>query len=193
MAGMMMCDGFSPASWMMYSPMSDSRQSIPWAPRTWFMSISSLTMDLPLISSLASWRSAICWTMALASAVVSAQCTWTPLRVRFASRRSSNSGSLDSARARMRLPSSRSRSRSSASLMLARRLAISESMAVRKLRRNWSSPRARRARALKGGVSLTSVRGIFSISFMRHLQYGARGSWPGVRHAGRHAVSPGHR
>ncbi len=136
MAGMMMCDGFSLSSWTMYSPMSDSRLSMPWPSRKWFISISSLTMDLPLITCLACRAWAICSTIWLASSTVSAQCTLTPLRVRLASSSSSSSGSLDRARARIWLPISRRRSRSSASLKEAARLVISESIAVRKLRRS---------------------------------------------------------
>ena len=48
MAGAMMCEGFSPASWMMYSPRSVSTTSIPAASSAGFKPISSVTMDLPL-------------------------------------------------------------------------------------------------------------------------------------------------
>lgn len=75
-------------------------------------------------------------TMPLASSTVSAQCTVTPLRVRFCSSCSSRSGNLDSARALIELPSARKCSLSWASLKAAARLSISESMAVRKLFRS---------------------------------------------------------
>src|SRR5262252_2253602 len=46
MAGAMMCDGFSWASWMMYSPRSVSTGLTPAASRASFSSISSVAMDL---------------------------------------------------------------------------------------------------------------------------------------------------
>ena len=183
-AGMMMWVGFSWSSWMMYSPMSDSRASMPWPSRKWFISISSLTIDLPLITCRAWWAWAIARTMVLASSTVSAQCTFTPLRVRLASRRSSSSGSLDSARARTWLPISRRCSRSYSSGIEARRLAISESMAERMLPRSWLSPSAWRALRFRSRL-LSSTTGMRWL--MDGLRCAARGNWPG---AGRAAGCP---
>jgi hypothetical protein len=59
MAGMMMCDGASPANCTMYSPMSDSNASMPAASMAWLKPTSSLTIDLPLMMCLAFTRCAI--------------------------------------------------------------------------------------------------------------------------------------
>jgi hypothetical protein len=75
---MMMCDGFSPASWTMYSPMSDSSAPMPAASAAWFSSISSLTIDLPLTISLAACFLQMPRMISLASSGVSAQWTWMP-------------------------------------------------------------------------------------------------------------------
>ena len=65
-AGMMMWDGFSPASWTMYSPMSDSRRADAGGFHGVVQnSISSLTIDLPLTTRAPAWRWAMPSMMAL--------------------------------------------------------------------------------------------------------------------------------
>ena len=85
----------SPASCTMNSPMSDSMQSTPCSARAWFSSISSLAIDLPLITRRA-FACAMPSTIAFASAAVSAQCTCTPASVSFVSSRSSSAGNCAS-------------------------------------------------------------------------------------------------
>jgi len=175
----------------MYSPMSDSRHSMPWAPSTWFISISSLTIDLPLITCLAARRRAIDITISLAWSTVSAQCTCTPLRVRLASSRSSRSGSLDKARARTALPRARKCSRSWASLKDAARLVINESMALRKLFRSCVSAKASWARSRKS--SSTATVGISVLVLIAVLRCVATRSWQDAGRAGPVSVFPASR
>ena len=149
-----MCDGFSSASWTMYSPMSDSIAPMPAASAAWFSSISSLTIDLPLIINFAE----CCWQMprmiALASSGVSAQCTWMPLRVRLVSSCSNSSGSLPRLYWRICSPSVRRVSSSSWEGNWVIRLLIRKSIAPRKLwRRNgFSTTALERARKPSEGM-----------------------------------------
>ena len=169
-AGMMMCDGFSPASWTMYSPMSDSSASMPAASAAWFSSISSLTIDLPLTISLA----ACFWQMprmiSLASSGVSAQWTWMPLRARFSSSCTSRSGSLPRLYWRMCSPSVRRLSSSSASGNWAARLVIRKSIAPRKLWRRKGLSTTALARSRKPSDGLKWI----GSAFMRLLPSAGR-------------------
>ncbi len=134
---MMMCEGFSPASWTMYSPMSDSSAPMPAASAAWFSSISSLTIDLPLTISRAECFLQMPRMIALASSGVSAQWTLMPFLVRLSSRRTSSSGSLARLYWRMCSPRVRRLSSSSGSGNWAARLVVRKSIAPRKLwRRN---------------------------------------------------------
>ncbi|MNY30224.1 hypothetical protein D3C86_1643190 [compost metagenome] len=122
MAGMMMWDGVSPSSWTMNSPMSLSRQRMPWRAISWLKPTSSLTMDLPLTMLL----TPCCWAMprmmALASAGVWAQCTRMPLRSQLASSCANSSGSRERQRWRMCSAASRTASSSTGSAKASRRL-----------------------------------------------------------------------
>ena len=75
MAGTRMCDERSPASWMISSARSVSIASMPSAFNALLSSISSVAIDLTLISSRAPWPFAMPATIALASAPSRAQCT----------------------------------------------------------------------------------------------------------------------
>src|SRR6266542_1556557 len=58
-AGMMMCDGVSPSSWMMYSPRSDSSDSMPRSSRKSFKCISSETIDFPFTTRVVKGKSMV--------------------------------------------------------------------------------------------------------------------------------------
>ena len=80
MAGAMICDGFSWASWMMYSPRSVSTGVTPAFSSASFSSISSVAMDLDL-TAIRTPRSRQSWRMvSRASSPVVAQWTRPPSR-----------------------------------------------------------------------------------------------------------------
>jgi hypothetical protein len=70
-----MCEEVSCASWLISSARSVSIAVIPCASSAVLSSISSVAMDLTLITSRAPWPRAIAATVALASAASRAQCT----------------------------------------------------------------------------------------------------------------------
>ncbi len=84
----MMCDGGSPASWMMYSPRSVSTGSTPPATSASFSPASSDTIDFDLIAFFTPWRRQISSTRSHASEPVSAKSTVAPRRVASRSKRS---------------------------------------------------------------------------------------------------------
>src|SRR5512133_1298311 len=149
MAGMMMWLGVSPSSWMMYSPRSDSRASMPLDSRKALRCISSETMLLPLTRVLAP----LAWRMprisSLACSQVSAQWTLMPFLAQLASSCSSSSGRQSRLRDRMAVLRSRRSWRSRGSGNWALRLAMRPSMARRKLARSWGSSRALAAASRK--------------------------------------------
>jgi len=97
MQGAMMCEGGSPASWMMNSPRSVSQTSAPAASRAGLSAISSVTMLLPLTMTRAFAAWAIPVMTARASAASAAQWTWVPAAVAVRSNSSSRSGRRESA------------------------------------------------------------------------------------------------
>ncbi len=163
-AGMMMCDGASPASCTMYSPMSDSSASMPAASITWLSPISSLTIDLPLIIRFAEWRRAMSSTMALASSGVSrpvhAGCRWRracarAVRAARAGARGCTCGSPRRGRAAPRS--------SAGSGNCARRFACRKSIAPRKPCRSLASPAAARLRAAKPSDGWSWMAGLMRL------------------------------
>ncbi len=68
----MMCEGFSWASWMMYSPRSVSTGVMPAAARASLSSISSVAMDFDFTTRRAPAARAMSSTMARASSAVAA-------------------------------------------------------------------------------------------------------------------------
>src|ERR1035437_6448590 len=142
MAGMMMCEGVSPSSWMMYSPRSVSSDSTPFSQRKSFRCISSETIDFPFTSRVAPWSRRIARTIAFASSVVAAQCTFRPFATHFASSVSRSSGSFASARVRTEAARSRRAFHSAGSGNCAARLAMRPSIARRKFARRLGSRRA---------------------------------------------------
>ena len=89
--------GFSLRSWMMYSPRSVSTGVMPLFSRCAFSSISSDTMDLPLVTVFAPAAVRMAITAARASSGVRAQCTWPPFAVTLRSKVSSRVSRLASA------------------------------------------------------------------------------------------------
>ena len=79
----MMWLGGSWRSWMMYSPRSVSTGVMPLASRWSLRAISSATIDLPLVTILASTERQMPSTAARASAAVRAQCTVPPAATTF--------------------------------------------------------------------------------------------------------------
>ena len=77
-AGQMMCEGGSPASWMMCSARSVSTRSIPASARACGSPISSPSIDLARVTRLASAARQISMTIRQASSAVAAQCTLAP-------------------------------------------------------------------------------------------------------------------
>src|SRR5215216_38293 len=144
-AGTRMCDGSSAASCTISSARSVSIAEIPRRASASLSPISSVASDLTLISSRAPCASAMRATIAHASVPSRAQCTVPPARVTFASRRSSCSGRVASARALIAAPASRSASQSSSSATAAARLARIAVVALPRLRRSWASASAARA------------------------------------------------
>ncbi len=80
MAGAMMCDGRSWASWMMYSPRSVSTGVTPARSSASFRSISSVAIDLDLTAMRTPLSRQSLRTISRASSAVSAQCTCPPSR-----------------------------------------------------------------------------------------------------------------
>src|SRR5512133_1503389 len=164
MAGMMMWLGVSPSSWMMYSPRSDSRASMPLDSRKALRCISSETMLLPLTRVLAplAWRMPrISW---FACSQVSAQCTLMPFLAQLASSCSSSSGRQSRLRERMAVLRSRRSWRSRGSGNWALRLVMRPSMARRKLARSWGSNRALAAASRKW-ISFSACTGALPQEF----------------------------
>src|ERR1017187_9115506 len=141
-AGMMMCEGVSPSSWMMYSPRSLSRLSTPFFSRKSFRCISSDTIDLPFTRRVAPRARRIPRTISFASSMVSAQWTRMPFAVQRASSASRSSGSFASVRARIEAARSRSAFHSAGSGNWAARLAMRPSIARRKFARRLGSASA---------------------------------------------------
>ena len=79
-AGAMMWDGFSWASWMMYSPRSVSTGITPACSRASFSSISSVAMDLDFTAIFTPLSRASFRMISLASSPVAAQWTCPPRR-----------------------------------------------------------------------------------------------------------------
>ena len=138
-AGTRMCDERSPASWMINSARSVSIAEIPSASSALLSSISSVAIDLTLMTSRAPWPCAIPATIAFASAPSRAQWTMPPARVTDASSRSSCSGSVAIVRALIAEPAARSASQSSSSAIVLSRLARIVVVALPRLRRSWAS------------------------------------------------------
>jgi hypothetical protein len=88
MAGAMMCDGFSWASWMMYSPRSVSTGVIPACSRASLRSISSVAIDFDFTAIRTPRSRASRSTISRASSAVAAQCTVPPRRSTLSARRS---------------------------------------------------------------------------------------------------------
>ena len=134
---MMICEGSSLTTWMMYSPRSDSIASMPCFSRKALRCISSETIDLPLTASWTFAERARSSTIWLACSVVSAQCTRMPLLSQLASSFSSSSGRC--ARVLRRMPPARARvsSSSEASGNMSRRFSINPFIARLKLLRSF--------------------------------------------------------
>ena len=155
---MMMCDGVSPSSWMMYSPRSDSSDSMPCSSRKSFKCISSETIDLPFTTRVAPCASRISSTIALASSVVSAQWTRMPLAAQFSSSVLEELRQAAPACGR----GSRRRGRADRATRRGRRTGrrawlISPSMARRKFARSCGSFSAAAAAGPEGGSSALSA------------------------------------
>ena len=88
MAGAMMCEGFSWASWMMYSPRSVSTGLTPAASRASLSSISSVAIDLLFTAMRTPLSRQRRRTMSRASSPVAAQWTWPPSRSMLSASRS---------------------------------------------------------------------------------------------------------
>ena len=88
MAGAMMWEGFSWASWMMYSPRSVSTGLTPACSRASLSSISSVAIDLLLTAILTPLSRHRRRMMSRASSPVAAQCTRPPSRSMLSARRS---------------------------------------------------------------------------------------------------------
>ena len=144
MAGTRMCDDCSPASWMISSARSVSIASMPWAASASLSPISSVAIDLTLITS-RGWvgraSPAMPATIAFASAASRAQWTTPPARCTDASSRSSCSGSVAIVRALIAEPAARSASQSSSSAIVASRLARIVVVALPRFRRSCASCR----------------------------------------------------
>ncbi len=139
-AGMIMCDGFSFASWTINSPISDSVLSIPWSSKWWFSSISSLAIDLPLMTFVALFCCAIWRKVSLASFASNAQCTLMPFRVQLCSSCSNSVGNCCGRAWRTRVASSWWCSHCAVLLMDSDRLLCKKSIAPRRFSlSSWSS------------------------------------------------------
>ena len=134
---MMICEGSSLTTWMMYSPRSDSIISMPCFSRKALRCISSETIDLPFTASRTFAEREISSTIWLACSVVSAQCTRMPLLSQLVSSFSSNSGRCVSVLWRMPAALSRVPSSSDASAKMSRRFSINPFIARLKLRRSF--------------------------------------------------------
>src|SRR5664280_50264 len=158
-AGMMMCEGVSPSSWMMYSPRSLSRLSTPFFSRKSFRCISSDTIDLPFTRRVAPRARRIPRTISFASSVVSAQWTRMPFAAQRVSSASRSSGSFASVRARIEAASERSASHSAGSGNWAARLAMRPSIARRKFALRLGSRSAFEDEAWKSAEPVSALTG----------------------------------
>jgi hypothetical protein len=87
-AGQMMCEGRSSASWMMCSARSVSMRVMPAASRACGRPISSPSIDFDRATLFAFAALQIATTMSHASSAVRAQCTCAPAATALASKRS---------------------------------------------------------------------------------------------------------
>ena len=156
-AGTRMCDDQSPASWLMSSARSVSTAAIPSAARASLRPISSVAIDLTLMTSETPWSRAMPATIALASTASRAQCTSPPAWTTDSSSRSSSSGRVAIVRALIAAPAARRSSQSSTSPTAAARRARMVPVARARLTRSCPSPRAVRA-AAGNPDALTRVR-----------------------------------
>ncbi len=101
MTGARMCEGRSPASWMIHSPRSVSTGVRPAASSAGLSSISSETIDLPLAMTSTPRRRAISITARTRLAGVAAWMTLPPRLVTCCSKRASSSGARATASVRM--------------------------------------------------------------------------------------------
>ena len=160
-AGMMMCDGVSPSSWMMYSPRSrlEGLDAV-------------LLEEVVQVHLLGDHRLALderAWRRARAQdlehdrvglvRVVSAQWTRMPFARHRSSSRSRSSGSFASVRARIAAPSARRSRHSTGSANCAARLAMRPSMARRKFARSCGSRAPSTTQARKSGERGLSAHG----------------------------------
>src|SRR5271169_6460422 len=158
-AGMMMCEGVSPSSWMMYSPRSLSRLSTPFFSRKSFRCISSDTIDLPLTTRVAPRARRIPRTISFASSTVSAQWTRMPFAAQRVSSASRSAGSFESVRARIEAARARSAFHSAGSGNCAARFAMRPSIARRKFARSRGSASARDDEAWKSVWPASALTG----------------------------------
>ena len=104
MAGPTMWKGGRWSCWAMNSPRSVSQTSIPFSSRTSLSAVSSVTMDLPLVTYLMPFSLASLMMKSLASLSSRIQTTFIPLAVAFFSNSSRSSGSRAMASARIAAP-----------------------------------------------------------------------------------------
>lgn len=138
--GAMMCDGGSLSLiCRMYSPRSVSMLCTPISPSTWFRRISSVTIDLLLMTFFTSCLRAISATSRAASAVVSANRTLAPRRVASASNVASQTSRFSSARLRRSFSASRVAVKSISWMAAARAVTNLVESLVRFCCRRWSA------------------------------------------------------
>src|SRR5881409_10295 len=157
MAGAMMCEGRSWASWMMYSPRSVSTGVTPIASSASLRWISSVAIDLDFTAMRAPVRLAMSRMIRRASSAVVAKCTWPPTRSTLAtsvSRCASSRWSVASLMARAR---SRSASPWGKSPKASRRSAMNFVVAMSSASCRKRSRRALEARSRRGVVTIGSL------------------------------------